>query len=194
MARAPIVRERRPVTAAERAVLTEAVDDAELMMIRVLADMETIWNQGGRPAKRRRRRRAAWEANAAFVRWFGVSERMPLMRRTRRRIKRVRSWLANRRVRFIVRPPGSGRCTPTTLAYVIVPRLPLRIHVCPAFFTTDREQRAATVVHELVHQLGFAHAGGITTPAQARAAAINSPRMARRSPENYENLCKEFFP
>ena len=173
-------------------MIDQAFADALRMANRVSAEMETVWNQRGRVGRRRRRRQAAWARTHSFCNMFGGSTRHILIRRVRRRIHRIRTWLDRGRIVVKTHDAGKRMCDGAN-AFATVPRKPLKINLCPPWFTLSESRRAAVVIHELVHELGFRHPEGTTSRAAALALASRNSRRARRSPENFEHLYETFF-
>ena len=160
----------------------------------VAEEMDRVWSQAGLIIRRRRRRRNAWSAHVNFTTWFGASRRHILLRRVKRRIFKLARWLNNARIAVIVHDTGDRGCTVAGRnAFVRIGLRPIRIHLCPPWFTRTPQQRAAILIHELVHELGFMHPNGTNTEAEARTLAMNNSRLARRSPENYEHLYELYF-
>lgn len=199
---------RTPLTEAERLTITTAAKDALRLAIRVYEDMLRIWNQSGRVIKRRRRRRNAWKDNDRFTKWLGRCTRpMAQIRRVRRRIRFIYRWLRTGRLVFLVHDGSDRYCNnhPGDMAYVgwgrnIIKAFPtnaLRIKLCPPWFTAADRTRATVLIHELVHHLGFAHAGGINNLTEAEALARRGSRRAcrraRRSGYNYQGLYNEYW-
>lgn len=189
-----VIRDRgRGVSSADRAAIETAVDEAHRLAGLVQRDADEIWNQSGRFRRRRRRRRDAWSGNADFVTWLGTSTRIPLIRRARRRIRKLRRWLDRGRIVFVAHDSGDRGCAVASRnAFVVLPRRPLRIHLCPNWFDRAPSRQAAILVHELVHELGFPHPEGTTNQAEALDLARRNSRKARRSPENYEHLYEAY--
>lgn len=173
---------------AERDMIHQARNDATEMMTKARKEIEEVWDQKGRMVRRRRRRRRAWSRNDLLVQWFGKSRRSLLLRRLRRRMRRIHRWLRRARIVFIAQ--DGFLCNTKRAAFTIGFRRPLKIHLCQAWFEEkDADFRAAIIIHELVHELGFGHPNKATTPDQALALAKKSSRKARRSPVNYEQYC-----
>ncbi|GAA4356737.1 M35 family metallo-endopeptidase [Kangiella marina] len=190
-----VIREKgRNLTSADRTAINNAFLDALRMARRVENEINSVWNQPGRVRQRRSRRRNAWSAHANFTRWFGTSRRHILLRRVRRRIIKLRKWLDRGRIVVLAHDGGDRGCSVAGRnAYAVIPRRPLKVHLCPPWFTRGESRRAAILIHELVHELGFAHPEGTTTPGEALALARSDSKKARRSPENYENLYELYF-
>lgn len=188
-----VIRDRgRGLSESDRAMIQEGFTDALGMANGVRSEMEGVWNQSGRIWERRESRQDAWSAHDDFVKWFGSSRRHILLRRVRRRVRKIRNWLDSGRIVVLAHGSGDIGCENRT-AYAVFPRKPTKVHLCPPWFDIpSKSRRAAIIIHELVHELGFAHPEGTTTKDEARALARNSSRKARRSPENYEHLCEEF--
>lgn len=187
-----VIRDRgRGLSASDRAMIREGFTDALGMANGVRSEMEGVWNQSGRIRERRERRRDAWSAHADFVKWFGGNRRHILLRRVRRRVRKIRNWLDRGRIVVLAHDAEDRLCDND--AYALFPRKPVKVHLCSSWFDIPSESsRAAVIIHELVHQLGFGHPEGTSTRSEARALARSNSRKARRSPENYEHLYKEF--
>ena len=204
-----IIRDRGfNLTDNQREMIIQALDDAERMARDVLTDFNrNVWEQRGRVRQRRRRRRDAWSSHPTLSRWFGGSRRHILIRRIRRRMNRLREWTkGDSRIIVKTLPTGRRHCDDGTNAFVTFPpRRVLRIHLCRSWFTgpldgaapgatsTPASRRAAIIIHELVHELGFAHPEGVSTAAEALGLAQRNSRKARRSPENFEHYYEQFF-
>lgn len=189
-----VIRDRgRGLSAADEAAINDAFADALRMAERVITEMDGIWNQPGRVRRRRERRRDAWSSHVNFTTWFGNSRRHILIRRLRRRMERLRTWLDRGRIVVFAHDAGDLGCRDFRNAFARIPRRPLKVHLCPPWFTNSRSRRAAIVIHELVHELGFGHPEDTTTRAEALALAASDSRRARRSPENFEHLYEIFF-
>ncbi len=189
-----VIRDRgRGLSTTDRVIINQAFDDALRMANRVRDEIDVIWDQPGRLRKRRRRRRDAWARHTNFVRWFGSSTRHALIRRVRRRIRKIRRWLDRGRIIVPAHDASDFGCRGNRNAFVRLPGRPLHIHLCPNWFSQGRSRRAAILIHELVHELGFTHPEGVTTRAEALSLARRNSRKARRSPENYEHLYELYF-
>lgn len=168
------IKDQMGMTAAQREMIIQAFDDAACMSEGAFSDMNHIWKRG------RRAKRRAWSSNNTFTEWYGGSRRIILMRRLKRRMIKV-----TRR--------GLLVCTEANnLAASTVPRYS-RVILCVNWFGETRSRRAAIIVHELVHRLGFRHPNGATDEAAARNLARSNSKRARRSPENYEHLYERYF-
>lgn len=183
----------RPITDAQREAIQAAADEAERIAIEGLRILNQIWNQSGSGARRRRRRKSAWRANAVVVRWFGSDDLTNRqIRNTRRRMRRIREEF-ERNVRFTIVQHQTGRrsyrCNNNTAAYCS-PGTPIKL--CPSWFSMSLQRRAETVIHELSHKNGHVHHRGATDPASALRLALDHPRLARRNPENFEQYCGEY--
>lgn len=183
-----INRRASALTPAERQGIEEAFDRALCQATEVYGLINEVWDQPGRVRRRRRRRRDAWTAEPLLNQWFGTSRRHILIRRVRRRIRRLCGWLENARIAVVVHDAGRRHCDGSNSAFAVVPRRPVRVHLCPEWFDASEPVRASIIIHELVHQLGFVHPEGTTTEAEALALATRNSRRARRSPENFEHL------
>lgn len=189
-----VIRDKgRGLTAADRTAINDAFTDALRMARRVVNQIDSVWNQSGRVRKRRERRRDAWSAHPSFPTWFGTSRKHILIRRVRRRIHKLENWLDRGRIVALAHSSGDLGCRDGRNAYAVLPRRPLKVHLCPPWFTWSASRRAAIIVHELVHELGFKHPKGATSETAARTLASRDSRKARRSPENFEHLYELYY-
>jgi hypothetical protein len=136
------------------------------------------------------------------------------IRRTRRRVRKIERILNKRRIRFVKVQHQTGKrsygCEREggVHASAYAGRGGLRkISICPAFFGRDQTKtQAKTIIHELVHEIGFHHqllknqsrgaggTGGATTTSQARQLTQENPGRARKNPTNYAELyATEFY-
>jgi hypothetical protein len=185
-------RSERTLLQADREEIERAFLEALHMARQVSADMRTVWNQPGTPRQRRTRRSQAWREHPHFVTWFGSDTDTRLLRRLRRRILRLEKWLDGGRVAVLVRDGSDLFCRGGSNAYTILPRQPIRVHLCPPWFEKSLPRKAAIIIHELTHQLGFGHPDGTTNEQEARDLARRNSRKARRSPENFERLYENY--
>ncbi len=192
MARLKIRDSGRGLNERDREQIRRSFRDALRIASSVKDEIDDIWNQSGRVQKRRKKRRNAWSAHENFTTWFGTSRRHILIRRVRRRIHKIHRWLDSARIVVIAEGARDRLCRGAT-AFATVPRRPLKVHLCQPWFTLSDSRRAAIIIHELVHELGFRHPGGATSAMTALALARRNSRKARRSPENYEHLYELYF-
>ncbi len=192
MARLRIRDSGRGLNEADREQIRQSFQDAFRIANEVKNDIDEVWAQAGRVQRKRRRRRNAWSAHSNFTRWFGTSRRHILIRRVRRRISKICRWLDSARI-VVIAEGASDRLCRGANAFSTVPRRPLKVHLCQPWFTLSDSRRAAIIIHELVHELGFKHPGGAISSVTALTLATNSSRKARRSPENFEHLYEMYF-
>ena len=176
---------------------------AQQLSARMRDRMEDVWDQRRGPGKWRRRRNA-WTSDGVLTRWLGdekVTRRQ--IRLTRKRIFEIEERLG-KRVTYVFRR-NVGHCQ-NHWAWHAGGLQARRVRICPNFYGNDNDVQAAVLIHEIVHGLGQLHVPfttwhvvpgnghprGTDTRAEARALARDHPRDARRSPENYEHLAREF--
>lgn len=190
-----VIRDKgRNLTAADRSAITNAFNDALRMAQRVENEINSVWNQSGRVRKRRERRRNAWSSHPNFPRWFGSSRKHILIRRVRRRIIKLKNWLNRGRIVVLAHGDGERGCRVAGRnAFAMFPRRPLKVHLCPPWFGWGASRKAAILVHELVHELGFTHPEDTTSESAALTLASSDSRKARRSPENFEHLYELYY-
>ena len=182
-----------PNRAAVESTVTAAVTRAEPMAHAGLRRLERTL-----APRRRRAKKAAWRADPDITRFFG--ER-PLgifsMRATTRRMRRVSRRLEKRRLRIRLLPQSRGSSNSTRGHNLGAFMSVLRFVLFPRWFTVgDPDQRAAIVIHELLHDRHIDHkvkVGGKKQTAYGRnlaqLLATQRPRRARRNPENFEQFC-----
>ncbi len=98
--------------------------------------------------------------------------------RIRRRIRKIKRWLD--RGRIVVPSHGASDfdCRGNRNTFVRLSGRPLHIHLCPNWFS-QKHRRAAILIHELVHELGFTYSEGVDTRAEALALARRNSRKAK---------------
>jgi len=194
---------KSPITQEQKNKIKKASDKAYEIVRKGYNDLNKIYKQSGRPSKRRRKRREAWNKNGKVTKWFGKSHlTYTQIKRTRDRLDGLKSLLKGT-VRFTIIQHQGGRrswlCrdgSPPDIAYTgrISP-----IKLCRRFFLEYDEVRTRTVVHELCHHLRMNDqrygAGGdkVYYPGLAKKLAINYPRRARRNPTNFAYFCFEYY-
>lgn len=182
---------------------------ARKMARRVRDDMEEIWDQRRGWGKWKRRKRA-WRRNADFGRWFGDGKlTRAQIRVSRKRIIEVEKRLG-KRVTYVLK--SGGRLCSGHNAWHAGGLQARRIRICPGFYvsgtptSTEMDGQASVLVHEIAHGFGqvripgtmihvipgTGHPKGTDTRAEARDLARDHPRLARRSPENYEQLYEAY--
>ncbi len=191
-----------PFTSFQEERLCSAVRLAYAEARNVAAALDQIWYQKG--ILKTRRRRKAWRNNSAISRWFGtkiLTRRQ--IRVTRRRVKRILKFF-KRGITFVIVQQQTGKrswlCKKTRRAYAWGGS---RIFLCPSFFQDSTQARAITIIHELVHKIGWGHprlrgSGSVKRNWGHRDRALELarrfPMRARRSPVNFAWLYNEFRP
>jgi len=192
-----------PFTSQQQESLCSSVRLAYTEARNVAAALDQIWYQKG--LGKMRKRRGAWRNNPAIARWFGtkiLTRRQ--IRVTRRRVKRILKFF-ERGITFVIVQHQTGKrswlCDEETRAYAWGGS---RVFLCPRFFQDGNlRARARTIIHELVHKIGWGHPRlrgsghvSITATHQDRALELarRFPMRARRSPVNFAWLYDEFRP
>lgn len=166
-------------------------------------DILEIYNQPGTGSARRQARSDAWQENGWFVKWLGsdavTNEEIVDVKRRIGKIKK--RW--EKGILYVVIQEQTGNRSygckgedGMTNAYVTGPIHGEKIHLCPRWFSDEysMDQKAGILVHEVVHKLGLfgkSHHGAVSQ-GEALKLAREHPRSARKSPENYEQLCLEY--
>jgi hypothetical protein len=190
----------RPFSDAQQAHLCDAAQIALRATNLAKQAIDGIWDQSGR--RKRRKRKDAWTRDSRFTTWFGTGTlTQPQIRAVRRRIGRLRRYL-DKGAKFIVIQHQDGRRSWRCPANAYTPTAG-RIRVCPTGLSQDARTLARTILHELVHWLGWGHARlpgfgvvELTWDADhqqaARDLASRFPRRARRNSVNYAMFFMEF--
>lgn len=197
-----IVRKNRdgeePLTNKQEREICAAIRRAREWAANAEGVFDGIWKQRRR---RRKRRIDAWEKNKTIETWLGKAKsgKIHQIRATRKRVRRIRDYLQSG-LRIVVVQHSEGKrsylCGGAN-AYYTGDR---RVYLCPNFFNRNADAQARTIIHELVHRLGWAHARlpgfgkvSITSDhvAEAQSLARRFPRRARRNPVNIAWLFSE---
>lgn len=195
---------KSPITQEQRAKIQKASDKAYEIVRKGYNDLNKIVNQSGRPSKRRRKRRKAWNKNGKVTKWFGKSHlTYSQIKWTRNRLSGLKRLLESTVEFTIIQHQGGSRSwlcrdgSPPDIAYT-GGRSPIKL--CPRFFWDSDEQRVRTVVHELCHHVSSMRdqrygAGGevVYFPNIAKKLAIHYSRRARRNPTNIAYFCFEYY-
>ncbi|MCI4668264.1 MAG: M35 family metallo-endopeptidase [Bacteroidia bacterium] len=138
---------------------------------------------------------AEWNSHPSFPLWFGkVKDDPSFVFEVGKRLKILRDWLNNEQITYRLRLGALSYCELShSTAYTSQLNKNKVINLCPYWLRCREDQRASTVVHELVHKMGFGHPGGATYPAKAIILARMDSQKASKSPENYEGLVESFF-
>jgi hypothetical protein len=121
------------------------------------------------------------------------------IRRTRRRVRKIERILRKRRIRF-VRAFDDERTCPRgrRSAFVRAAGGIRKIHICTQFLNETEEEMARTIIHELVHEIGFCHyttrgrvrcrKPGARSQSETTELARRHPTKARKNPQNFVHL------
>jgi hypothetical protein len=170
---------------------------------KAVAEFDRIWNHKG--LNRWRLRKNAWGQFRAVPLYFGSRYlTRGEIRRTRRRVRKIERILRKRRIRFVRAFEGEKTC-PTEhrsgfnrYGFVRVAGGIRKIHICTHFLNQEPEEKARSIIHELVHEIGFCHyttrgrvrcrRPGATSQSETRELARRHPAKARKNPQNYVHL------
>ncbi|MBF2001813.1 MAG: hypothetical protein IGS38_13945 [Synechococcales cyanobacterium M58_A2018_015] len=195
-------RKKIPFLDTEKRQIRQALELAHCWARRVKDIFDRIWNQSGEYIWAKRE--AEWKRIRAICDWFGTESLSPAqIRRTRRRVRKIERILRKSRIRFVKIQYQSGRrsyqCkrSKTRSAYTLSGGI-RKIFICPNFFNKDRKGQARTIIHELVHEIGFCHYTLKGRPACLKAGVRESkdilelarrhPTAARKNPSSYSEL------
>jgi hypothetical protein len=166
------------------------------------ARAKSVFDRIGR-TKGRKSRISAFR-NTPFVarffgrRWVTTGE----IRRVRRRVRKLERILRKRRIRFNRAFANAPRCRTGSSAFTTAAGGIRRLYICPTFLTRAPSDMARTIIHELVHEIGFCHysttgrirctKAGARTEGEAAVLAARHPMKARKNPQNYVWLFDRF--
>jgi len=136
-----------------------------------------------------------WNGHEDFPKWLGAYEEDEARKQEiEERIKTLRDWLWEEEITYKIRLGLLSYCELThSTAYTSQLNRKKVINLCPHWFRCRGKQQAATIIHELVHKMGFGHPRGTVTTPQAILLARKFPQKAIRSPENFEGLAESFY-
>ncbi len=185
------------ITANNSAAATK--EEAEAIVIAAVKDAETLARAGIQHLnhawdRKRRKRVKFWKNDPVLSMWFGSGKvTVRQIRLTRRRMRRVHNFLANKRLRIRLK---EQKGTNTNAHNYGGPFSPKTFVLFPAWFGKRAVERPAIIVHELFHQWFIDHKdkqGNKYGEQAARNIARKKPRTARRNPENYEHYVLNFI-
>lgn len=138
---------------------------------------------------------SAWNAHPDFPLWMGRCHKDPeFYEELGERISTLHDWLANHQITYQLRLGAFSYCELThSTAYTSQLSRNKVINLCPYWLRCRSKQKAATIIHELVHKMGFGHPEGTTFPSKAIILARVDPHKACKSPENFEGLAESFY-
>ncbi|SFJ91031.1 hypothetical protein [Celeribacter neptunius] len=167
------------------AILKEDVARAQRMAAAGLRHLRTILGANRNAGKLDR-----WRRDALAPLYFGKASTVVQIRSTRHRLERAHRRLRDNRLHLRMREQrhaGSGT-NGRNPGYFLSPN---RFQLFPEWAKKDAEDRAAILVHELLHEwLSDQKIGRQTVYGEdlARRLAREDPGKARRSPENFEHF------
>ena len=138
----------------------------------------------------------AWNQQPDLVRWMGIIEEEDSseIEFFWQMLQDMRHRLTEKEVKFQLEDSWLGHCNLSdSRAFVKLRDREPTIYLCPAWLDQSPSHRIATVLHELVHTFGYGHPRGTDFPQEALALARDYPKLARRSPENYESLVELYI-
>ncbi|MEO0899283.1 MAG: M35 family metallo-endopeptidase [Bacteroidota bacterium] len=137
----------------------------------------------------------AWNKHTVFPKWLGRMEENKLKPEiVEKRFNILMDWLENDQIIYKVRLGGFSYCN-LLHANAYTSQLTKRkvINICPFWFNNRQYQKVSTIIHELVHKMGYGHPKGTVMPSQALVLARTAPLKAAKSPENYEGLAEAYY-
>ncbi len=167
------------------AIIVADIARAQRMAAAGLRHLSAILGANTTDGKRER-----WRRDALAPVFFGKTSRVTAMRSVHKRLERAHRRLRDNTLHIRMRPqsvrPGGarGRNTGGFLS-------PRRFQLFPAYASRGAAQRAAIIVHELLHEWLIDHKIGserVNDEASARRLASRDPEEARRNPENFEQF------
>ncbi len=171
-----------------KAIVIAAVKDAELLAQAGFLHLDRAWD------RKRRKRVKFWKEDPVLSRWFGTGRlSVRQIRLTRRRMRRVHKFLADKRLRIRLKEQKGGDVNGHNYGG---PFSPKTFVLYPAWFGLPAIKRPGVIVHELFHEWFIDHkddSGNKYGAQAARNIARQKPQRARRNPENYEHYVLDVF-
>ena len=176
-----------------RDYMASAIELAEDMAHKGLERLDDVLEP-----RRKKDKRSAWQNDAVVTRWFGDDRpTVASIRGVRRRLARIRDRLESTRLTVRLRAQPANHPTRRGLNHGagLTPR---RFQLYSQWFQVglNDEERAAIIVHELLHDRHIDHKvrddDGVRKTAYgsrlAQLLAEDKPMQARRNPENFEQF------
>ncbi len=162
-------------------------EDATCTLEAIYGAFMTIW-ESKEPVE-------SWNEHRFFVEWLGrQKEGAPELSELKTRLETILGWMQNDEIDYRIHNSRLSFCNLAHAnAYTNSVFSPRTINVCPYWFDQSPRERSSTLIHELIHALGFGHPDGVVLPADAFHLALRDAEKARRSPENYEGLANEYY-
>lgn len=139
---------------------------------------------------RAKTKRERWRNDDLLTKYFGGKITVAQIRAVRRRINRAHRRLTSDKLRIRLLPQDRASSDTTNGHNSGGPFSPRTFVLYPAWFGWSRQERAAIVLHELLHDWHIDHKLNgevVRGEAQADALARQDRGKARRNPENYEH-------
>lgn len=179
---------------AERAVRA-AIALAEKMAAHALDHLREVLDQSTT-----RRMKEAWNGDRTVKAYFGKAPTKPRMNNVCDRLERAHKRLRDKVLKVRLKTQNGRGSNGHNYGSVLSPR---KFVLFPNWFKKTDKQRAAIIIHELLHDWHIDHkvrnprtgkretAYGATL---ARQLAKDNPGGARRNPENFEQFCLALWP
>jgi len=137
----------------------------------------------------RSRWKRTWNNDDLLVQWFGKVQKASHVKNVHKRLGKVHNRIANHVLAIRVRPArrGSAQNLGTFLS-------PKTFMIRPAWIMEGQEERAGTIIHELLHEWFLDQKlDGETVYGDelAMRLASENPKKARKSAENYAQYCMD---
>jgi len=143
----------------------------------------------------------AWQNNSIVVAFFGDQNLdVKAIKIVRKRMKRAHRRLTTKRIKIrLLSQKKASKSTVVGHNYGSI-LSPKTFVLFPRWFKQNDISKAGTVVHEMFHDIAFdqeveIYGKKVTVYGKTAALALakQSPEKARKSPENYEQFCKEIW-
>ena len=138
----------------QQRILQRDVELAYAMATSVQLEIDLVWHQAG-PDKRGKRQRV-WLDNPRIVRFFGTGVLTnPQFKEVHNKVKKIQDILFSGKLVLTVKP-RQDQCDGQTTDASSGGRwmVDKRIFICQLYFQSTAQERAAILVHELVHKIG----------------------------------------
>lgn len=169
------------------AQVKQAHQEATCTLEAIYSEFMVIWDSPDRAA--------SWNQHRFFVEWMGrQTADAPQLEEFKTRLETILHWMQQDEISYRIHNSRFSFCHfAHANAFTNSVFNSRTINICPYWFDQGARGRCTTVIHELIHSLGFGHPDGVVLPGEAFRMAIRSPEKARKSPENYEGLANEYY-
>lgn len=146
-------------------------------------------------SRKRKKWVSKWNGDPFLVKWFGKVKKARFVKVVGRRMEKIYIKTSSKvlTIKVIPRPKSSSTTNAKNCGGFLSPN---RFQVTSNWINKNTCERGSIIVHELTHEwFKDQKIDGKTVYSEilAKKLAIEKPRRARKSAENYERYCKELY-